>query len=130
MLPIVDCHALRFCKLLIDRDTNVLDMKEASRRKEMTCVGVEVSNSKPMQFFEGLTFVPFDRQDEEVLRQVNRLGLGVNLLADPEELKLGLVVELVSAAALSVPDVVFVRRVKDLANNEYLLVDHDSDLCR
>jgi hypothetical protein len=93
-------------------------------------VGVEVSNSEPMQCFEGLTLVPFGRQDEEVLITIIRLSLGVDLLADPEELKLGLAVELVSAAALAVLDVIFVRRVKDLVDNEDLFVDYDSDLRR
>jgi hypothetical protein len=54
----------------------------------------------------------------------------VYLLTDSGELKLGLAVELVSAAALAVLNIVFARRVEDLANYEQIFIDHDSEFCR
>jgi hypothetical protein len=54
----------------------------------------------------------------------------VYLVTDPGELKLGLAVELVFAAALAVPNIVFGRRVEDLANYEQIFIEHDSEFCR
>jgi hypothetical protein len=70
-----------------------------------------------------MTLVPIDWQDEEILRQIDLLSFGLNLLGDPKKLQLRLVIELVATAALAVPDVVFVRRVKDLANDKHLFID-------
>jgi hypothetical protein len=77
-----------------------------------------------------MTLVPIDWQDEEILRQIDLLSFGLNLLGDPKKLQLRLVIELVATAALAVLDVVFVRRVKDLANDKHLFIDNESDLRR
>jgi hypothetical protein len=58
------------------------------------------------------------------------ISLSVYLVTDPRELKLGLVVELVSAAALAVPNIVFGRCVEDLANYERIFIEHDSEFYR
>ena len=68
VLPPIKTHIEITSELLVDSDTDILDMRQSGLREEILCVGLRIADMKMVELPKGLALKPTDRQYEEVIR--------------------------------------------------------------